>query len=223
MHLLELASELERRLDELGRLQWAREECEPLALSSDERDLETIFARLPRSRDAERVRTPDRARARALARADRRAPRPPRAERARRRHAVEIAKRKPSSRAELEKIRGVGSVAGGRRAEDLLDAVRRGREQPPDPPPRSTRAPAPKPDDAPARGARRGAAARPCPRGRPRLRAAGRPRGPTGDRRRRACERRRGRRAHPQGWRRELAGAELLELLERGDVSRADL
>ncbi len=30
VHLLELAGELERRLTELGRLEWAREECEPL-------------------------------------------------------------------------------------------------------------------------------------------------------------------------------------------------
>ena len=43
-------AELERRLAELGRLEWAREECEPLERSSDERDPETIFARLPRVR-----------------------------------------------------------------------------------------------------------------------------------------------------------------------------
>ncbi len=48
VHLLELAGELERRLEGLGRLQWAREECDPLARSSDERDPEAIFARLPR-------------------------------------------------------------------------------------------------------------------------------------------------------------------------------
>ena len=38
MHLLELADELQRRLGAIGRLEWAREECEPLARSSDERD-----------------------------------------------------------------------------------------------------------------------------------------------------------------------------------------
>ena len=41
VHLLELAAELERRLAELGRLQWAHEECEPLERSSDERDPES--------------------------------------------------------------------------------------------------------------------------------------------------------------------------------------
>ncbi|HWJ50693.1 MAG TPA: ribonuclease D, partial [Solirubrobacteraceae bacterium] len=35
VHLLELAGELEQRLTKLGRLEWAREECEPLAQSSD--------------------------------------------------------------------------------------------------------------------------------------------------------------------------------------------
>jgi len=180
VHLLELASELERRLDELGRLQWAREECEPLALSSDERDPETIFARLPRS-------------------------------------ATLNASARPIAR-ELVKIRGVGSVSGGRRAEDLLDAVRRGREQPPDPPPPSTRAPIPKPDDAPlvalaeallrAR-AREAGLAYELLAARADLQAivaAARVSGDEADVR------------TLKGWRRELVGAELLELLE-GRVS----
>ena len=50
VHLLELAAELERRLTALGRLEWAREECRFLELLSDERDLDTVFARLPRIR-----------------------------------------------------------------------------------------------------------------------------------------------------------------------------
>src|SRR5436190_1538797 len=50
VHLLELAAELERRLIALGRLQWAREECEPLESASDERDPRVVFARLPRVR-----------------------------------------------------------------------------------------------------------------------------------------------------------------------------
>ena len=48
VHLLELAEVLEGRLRELGRLQWALEECEVVAKASDERDLETILRRLPR-------------------------------------------------------------------------------------------------------------------------------------------------------------------------------
>src|SRR6185437_5484511 len=41
-HLLELATELERRLQAIGRLGWAREECEPLQHASDERDPDAI-------------------------------------------------------------------------------------------------------------------------------------------------------------------------------------
>jgi ribonuclease D len=65
---------------------------------------------------------------------------------------VEIAKRAPSTRAELVKIRGVGVGSGngqGRRAQELLDAVQRGRERPPDPPAERSRQPPSKPDDAP--------------------------------------------------------------------------
>ena len=148
VHLLELAAELERRLSELGRLGWAREECEPLALSSDERNPETIFARLPRVGTLNASAAPI---ARELVQWR---------ERTAERHdrpvqsvlgdatLVEIAKRRPSSRGELERIRGVGG-AGGRRAEDLLDAVRRGRERPPERPPQALRPAPPRADDAP--------------------------------------------------------------------------
>lgn len=149
VHLLELAAELQRRLAELGRLQWAREECQPLALSSDERDPETIFTRLPRIGTLN-------ASARPVARElvywrERTAARHDRPVQSVLGDAtlMEIAKRRPRSRPDLEKIRGVGAGASGRRAEDLLEAVERGRARPPDPPPQLERAPASKPDDAP--------------------------------------------------------------------------
>jgi ribonuclease D len=213
VHLLELASELERRLRELGRLQWAREECQPLALSSDERDPETIFARLPRIGTLNAAARPIARelvqwRERTAARHDR-----PVQSVLGDATLVEIAKRRPSSRAELEKIRGVGASSGGRRAEDLLDAVRRGRERPPDPPPPSTRSPTPKPDDAPlvalaeallrAR-AREAGLAYELLAARADLQAivaAARAAGEEADVR------------TLRGWRRELVGAELLELL----------
>ena len=47
-HLLELADELQRRLEETGRLEWAREECRRLESATDERDPETAWERLPR-------------------------------------------------------------------------------------------------------------------------------------------------------------------------------
>ena len=48
LHLLELAEELQRRLVESGRLEWAREECRRLEDASDERDPDALLLRLPR-------------------------------------------------------------------------------------------------------------------------------------------------------------------------------
>ena len=47
-HLLPLADELQRRLRERGRLEWAREECVAIAEATDERDPEETWRRLPR-------------------------------------------------------------------------------------------------------------------------------------------------------------------------------
>jgi ribonuclease D len=216
VHLLELAGELERRLTELGRLQWAHEECEPLARSSDERDPDTIFARLPRIGTLN-------ASARPIARElvewrERTAARHDRPVQSMLGDAtlVEIAKRRPSSRAELEKIRGVGASSGGRRAEDLLEAVARGRARPPDPPPQTPRAPSPKPDDAPlvALGeallrarAREAGLAYELLAARADLQAiVAATRAGAADADVRTL----------RGWRRELVGAELLELLDGG-------
>ncbi|HEX3510576.1 MAG TPA: HRDC domain-containing protein [Solirubrobacteraceae bacterium] len=212
VHLLELATEIQRRLSANGRLQWAREECEPLALASDERDPEAIFARLPRVASLGANARPV---ARALVRW--------REEVAARHNRpvqsvlgdaalVELAKRKPSSRAQLERIRGV-SAAGGRRAEELLDVLRSSQDMPPDPPPARPRGPAPRPGDAPlialceallrAR-AREAGLAYELLAARADLQAivAGARTGAEADVR------------TLRGWRRELAGAELLELLD---------
>jgi ribonuclease D len=149
VHLIELAAELERRLIALGRLEWAREECEPLERSSDERNPLAIFERLPRVRTLSATARPV---ARELVewreRTAERQDRPVQgvlSDPA----LMEIARRKPSSRAELEQIRGVGGAAVRRRAQDLLDAVARGRERAPDAPTEVARQPPPKPGDAP--------------------------------------------------------------------------
>jgi ribonuclease D len=149
VHLLGLAQELERRLEDLGRLQWAREECEPLERSSDEREPDTIFARLPRVSGLS-------ASARPIAR-ELVSWREQTAERQNRPvqsvlsdvALVEIAKRKPSSNSELERIRGVGGAPMRRRGEELLEAVRRGAGRAPEPPPQLTRPPPSRPEDAP--------------------------------------------------------------------------
>jgi ribonuclease D len=217
VHLLELAADLERRLSELGRLEWAREECGPLALASDEREPDAIFARLPRVNGLS-------ASARPIARElvawrERTASRQNRPVQGVLGDAtlIEIAKRRPSSRGELEKIRGVGAAGAGRRAEDLLEAVRRGQERPADPPPETTRPPAPRPDDGPL-----------VALGEALLRARAREAGlayellaARADLHAIVAGARVGEEADVRtlrGWRRELAGSELLELLN-GSVS----
>lgn len=149
VHLLELAGALERRLTEIGRLEWAREECGPLCESSDERDLDTVFARLPRVRglspSAQTI-----ARELVRWREDVAAAQDQPVQRVLADAAlVEIAKRKPTSQAKLEQIRGVNPGSLRRRGGDLLDAVRRGSELPPRDPAPNERPPAPEPDDAP--------------------------------------------------------------------------
>src|SRR4051812_18267542 len=47
-HLLQLADEIQGRLEKRGRLGWAREECRRLESATDERDPNTAWERLPR-------------------------------------------------------------------------------------------------------------------------------------------------------------------------------
>jgi len=132
-HLLELADELQRRLRESNRLEWAREECRRLESATDERDPETAWERLPRVNQLD-------PRARAVARelaawrertassedrpvgsvlAD-----PP---------LMELAKRQPSGLAGLEQIRGIHPSGIRRRGPAIIEAIARGREAPPIP------------------------------------------------------------------------------------------
>jgi ribonuclease D len=148
LHLLPLAAELQRRLAESGRLDWAREECRPLELSSDQRDLDSIFARLPRinslSPSARAVgRELVEWREAVAARQDR-----PVSTVLNDSALVELAKRKPETFAELEAIRGVNPGSLRRRGEDLLAAIERGRQRAPIPAERSSHEPA-SPNDAP--------------------------------------------------------------------------
>jgi ribonuclease D len=62
---------------------------------------------------------------------------------------VEIAKRKPSSLRKLEEIRGVGQGSLRKRGEDLLAAVQRGLRSAPEPLGSGPRPVHPRPDDAP--------------------------------------------------------------------------
>ncbi len=218
VHLLELAAELERRLTAIGRLEWAREECEPLARSSDERVPETIFARLPRVATLS-------ASARPIARElvewrEQTAARQNRPVQSVLSDAtlVEMAKRRPSSTGELERIRGGGSASNPKRARELLEVIARGAARPPEEATREPRPPAPRPDDAPlvALGeallrtrAREASLAYELLAARADLQAiVAAVRAGAGEADVRTL----------RGWRRELAGGELLRLLA-GDVS----
>ncbi len=149
VHLLELAAELQRRLKALGRLEWARQECAALEQSSDVRDLEAVFARLPRIRGLN-------AAAQGVARElvewrERTAQAGDRPVQSVLSDAVlvEIAKRRPKNTAALEQIRGVAQSSVRRRAADLLEAVRAGAERPHTPLQLPSRAVTPDPADAP--------------------------------------------------------------------------
>lgn len=149
VHLLALAGELERRLGELGRLEWAREECEPLQRSTDERDLDAVFARLPRVRG---LSTASQGIARELvdwrerlAAAQDRPVQSVLSDPA----LLEIAKRRPTTVERLHQIRGVNSGSLRRGGRDLLEAVARGTERQPDTPAVAARPSAPDPGDPP--------------------------------------------------------------------------
>ena len=132
-HLLELTDELQRRLRESARLDWAREECRRLESATDERDPETAWERLPRVGQLD---PRGRAVARELAawreRTASTEDRPVGSVLADP-TLVEIAKRQPSSIRDLEHIRGIHPSGIRRRGEQILEAVVRGRAAEPIP------------------------------------------------------------------------------------------
>jgi ribonuclease D len=132
-HLLELSDEIQRRLRESGRLEWAREECRRLESATDERDPYGAWERLPRIGQLD-------PRSRAVARElaawrERTASDQDRpvgsvlADPA----LVEIAKRQPSTLGELEHIRGIHRSGIRRRGQAILEAIERGKAADPIP------------------------------------------------------------------------------------------
>jgi ribonuclease D len=142
--LLALGERLEERLAERGRLDWAREECRALEDATDERVPERLYDRLPRL-----ARLSDSARGVALELVEWRED----AARAMDRPAayllpdhvlVELARRAPRNRRDLEHVRGLPPPTLHRRGPGLLKAVERGRRRaappgPPEPPGREPR------------------------------------------------------------------------------------
>jgi ribonuclease D len=126
--LLALADDLEERLEASGRLEWAREECRRLELINDERDADEAYRRLPR---VNRLRSRGRAAAHALAgwrestaQAENRPVGSVLSDVA----LVEVARRQPESLGELTAIRGVRPDVGRKRGAAILETVRQGRE-----------------------------------------------------------------------------------------------
>ena len=130
-HLLALADELKQRLDAKGRLQWALEECRVIAESSDERDPDEVWRRLPRALG---LSAKERAVARELAawreRTAEREDRPVGAI-VRDPTLVELAKRQPTQPSAVTNIRGIGSDVVRRRGGDIVEAIKRGQAAPP--------------------------------------------------------------------------------------------
>ena len=131
LHLLALAEALQERLDGLGRLQWAREECRALEAASDVREVDGVFERLPRVNSLDPT---QRAVARELAawreETAREADRPVQTVLSDA-GLVEIAKRRPKTMERLKQIRGVNEATMHRRGRALLEVVERGREREP--------------------------------------------------------------------------------------------
>jgi ribonuclease D len=126
-HLLPLADEIHARLEPRGRLEWAREECRAVAAASDERDPEEVWRRLPRAASLDpRERAVARElaawRERTAAREDR-----PVGGVVRDPTVVELAKRQPAGRRELSQIRGVNPDVVRRRGDDIIAAIERGK------------------------------------------------------------------------------------------------
>jgi ribonuclease D len=132
-HLLELADELQRRLAESGRLEWAREECRRLEGATDERDPDTAWERLPRVSQLDpRTRAVARALAAWRERTAMSENRPvgsvvadP--------TLVELAKRAPKSLDGLDHIRGIHPSQIKRRGRGILAAIAEGRDAEPIP------------------------------------------------------------------------------------------
>ena len=138
--LLALGDEIERRLRERGRLEWALEECRLVEDSRDERSPEQAYERLPK---LGRLDAGGRAVARRLCewrdRVAREMDRPPPflvSDQV----LTELARRRPEDRAGLESIRGLPQATLHRRGPELLDQIAAARgDDPPPPPPRGPR------------------------------------------------------------------------------------
>ncbi len=132
-HLLQLSVALQNRLVDLGRLDWAIEECRALELVNDSRDPEVLFAKLSRVDGldpAQRAVAFRLLQWREQEAAD--ADRPPSTV-LQDQTLVELAKRRPRTRDRLKQIRGISEPTLHRRGERLLRAIEEARDADPIP------------------------------------------------------------------------------------------
>lgn len=132
-HLLQLSVAIQNRLVDLGRLDWAIEECRILEDVDDNRDPEVLFGKLSRvdSLDPAQRAVALRLlqwREQEAAEADR-----PPSTVLQDQTLVELAKRRPRSRDRLKQIRGINEATLHRRGERLLKAIAEGRDAEPIP------------------------------------------------------------------------------------------
>src|SRR4051794_29305399 len=125
-HLLPLADNIQERLIARDRLEWAREECVAIAEATDERDPDEVWRRLPRVSGLDpRERAVAQAiaswRERTAAKEDR-----PVGAVLRDPTVVELAKRQPVTRRDLAQIRGITPDVARRRGDDVVAAIQRG-------------------------------------------------------------------------------------------------
>ncbi len=132
--LLALGSALERQLAERGRVDWAREESRLVEHSDDVRSADKAYERLPK---LGRLDHKGRAVARRLAiwrdGIARELDRPPSSV-VPDQVLVELARRTPKDRAALDNIRGLPQQTQHRRGAELVEQIARGRQEEPPPP-----------------------------------------------------------------------------------------
>ncbi len=132
-HLLQLSVAIQNRLVDLGRLDWAIEECRGLEDVDDSRDPDVLFAKLSRVDSLDPAQRAValrllRWREHEAAEADR-----PPSTVLQDQTLVELAKRRPRSRDRLKQIRGINEATLHRRGERLLKAIAEGRDAEPIP------------------------------------------------------------------------------------------
>ena len=143
--LLALGYGVERELAERGRLEWAREECRLVEESNDVRTPERAYEKLPKLGRLDEQRPRGRPPALRVARGGRAGDGPPALLRdARPGRSWSWPAGRPKDRAALENIRGLPQQTLHRRGAELVEQIARGRDEqaPPAPPPPPKRDPA---------------------------------------------------------------------------------